>query len=437
MSDLATNKPSFFACYLLCSLNPRFKGRTYIGFTVNPKRRIRQHNGEITSGARKTQKWRPWEMILCVYGFPSHVHALQFEWAWQHPLKSIAVRHAAKDLKRRGARGQVLLLFTMLNLPEWNSMNLVVNILSTKHQLLTKGCPSLPLHMLIKVGPLDDLPCYSFEHSELYCSADECEFEDAEESDGTSVEDSDRNVNSEQENLHNVLAAIDNTAASTRQVLNAAPKADTSPFLKITVSTSVPNNGDALFIEESPKALTPCQTPSPCSEDKAEKLPAQQLEVKTSAVSDIFQFTPLWSPSPLQASGSKDGIENMRIVEALPFKLTEECGKKMNSSFSFTPPSPLWACSPILNASGAPTNLGYSQAISGGGLSTKLFHDVPVSSQWNQSSPCSNVVLMQGVSQCNPISCSVTPGKRRQLEVIDLTDSPAPEASSIRKFTIV
>ncbi|MCO5610310.1 hypothetical protein L7F22_064546 [Adiantum nelumboides] len=120
MGDPDAIAPSFFACYLLCSLNPRFKGRTYIGFTVNPKRRIRQHNGEITSGARKTQKRRPWEMILCVHGFPSHVNALQFEWAWQHPLKSIAVRDAAKQLKRRGARGQVLLLFTMLNLPEWN-----------------------------------------------------------------------------------------------------------------------------------------------------------------------------------------------------------------------------------------------------------------------------------------------------------------------------
>ncbi|KAG6677955.1 hypothetical protein I3842_14G054700 [Carya illinoinensis] len=67
----------FFACYLLVSLSPRHKGHTYIGFTVNPRRRIRQHNGEIVSGAWRTKKKRPWEMVLCIYGFPSNVSALQ------------------------------------------------------------------------------------------------------------------------------------------------------------------------------------------------------------------------------------------------------------------------------------------------------------------------------------------------------------------------
>jgi structure-specific endonuclease subunit SLX1 len=67
----------FFCCYLLRSLCPRSKSRTYIGFTVNPRRRIRQHNGEIASGAWRTRRGRPWEMVLCIYGFPSNVAALQ------------------------------------------------------------------------------------------------------------------------------------------------------------------------------------------------------------------------------------------------------------------------------------------------------------------------------------------------------------------------
>lgn len=46
-------------------------------FTVNPRRRIRQHNGEIGSGAWRTKKRRPWEMVLCIYGFPTNVSALQ------------------------------------------------------------------------------------------------------------------------------------------------------------------------------------------------------------------------------------------------------------------------------------------------------------------------------------------------------------------------
>ncbi|CAI8596914.1 unnamed protein product [Vicia faba] len=67
----------FFAFYLLTSLSPRFKGHTYIGFTVNPRRRIRQHNGEIGSEAWRTKSKRPWETVLCIYGFPTNVSALQ------------------------------------------------------------------------------------------------------------------------------------------------------------------------------------------------------------------------------------------------------------------------------------------------------------------------------------------------------------------------
>ncbi|KAG7037035.1 Structure-specific endonuclease subunit SLX1-like protein, partial [Cucurbita argyrosperma subsp. argyrosperma] len=49
----------FFSCYLLASVCPCFKGHTYIGFTVNPKRRIRQHNGEIRCGTWRTKRKRP------------------------------------------------------------------------------------------------------------------------------------------------------------------------------------------------------------------------------------------------------------------------------------------------------------------------------------------------------------------------------------------
>lgn len=159
----------FFACYLLTSLSPRYQGRTYIGFTVNPKRRIKQHNGELTSGAFKTKSKRPWEMALCIYGFPTNTAALQFEWAWQHPTESLALREAASKFKSfSGIANKVKLAFTMLTLPSWQSLDLTVNFFSTKYQRHCAGCPRLPEQMIIQMCSMDELPCYTGYEQNVY-----------------------------------------------------------------------------------------------------------------------------------------------------------------------------------------------------------------------------------------------------------------------------
>eukprot|EP00899_Mesostigma_viride_P006636 jgi/Mesvir1/15974/Mv08283-RA.1 len=157
----------FCACYLLCSMNATFKGRTYIGFTVNPPRRIRQHNGELVNGARFTSRYRPWEMVLVVFGFSSQRQALQFEWAWQHPKRSKDVRtigDAALRKMRSGVKGKVHLLYAMLGLPRWQKYPLTVQFLSTRHLVLAPPPTQLPLprHMAVRVASLDelDLPSY-------------------------------------------------------------------------------------------------------------------------------------------------------------------------------------------------------------------------------------------------------------------------------------
>lgn len=57
--------------------------RTYVGATVNPDRRLRQHNGEICGGARAT-KGRCWRRAYLVGGFSDERAALRFEWRWKY-----------------------------------------------------------------------------------------------------------------------------------------------------------------------------------------------------------------------------------------------------------------------------------------------------------------------------------------------------------------
>lgn len=84
--------PPFYACYLLRSYATSSSARTYIGSTPDPARRKKQHNGILSQGAHKTKRGRPWETQMLVYGFPSKIAALQFEWAWQKPHMSRHLR---------------------------------------------------------------------------------------------------------------------------------------------------------------------------------------------------------------------------------------------------------------------------------------------------------------------------------------------------------
>ncbi|EGF98452.1 uncharacterized protein MELLADRAFT_40851, partial [Melampsora larici-populina 98AG31] len=117
--------PAFYACYLLRSYqNGRMNQRTYVGSTPDPPRRIRQHNGQIKGGAFRTKYYRPWEMELICYGFPSKLVALQFEWVWNTPYKS---RHLQKDIN-----------------PPLNTVNQSQSQLEVKLKVLKKMLTTLP-----------------------------------------------------------------------------------------------------------------------------------------------------------------------------------------------------------------------------------------------------------------------------------------------------
>lgn len=153
----------FIGCYLLRSDNKLYKGSTYIGFTVNPKRRIRQHNGLIANGAYKTKRKRPWTMCVVVHGFPNKVAGLQFEWAWQNPRRSRFVRHLYPKNKRApgGLRGKLQVLLEMVNLLPWRNYPLHVHYTDQEfYDVAQRYCRAPPAHVEALVGPIEDLPLY-------------------------------------------------------------------------------------------------------------------------------------------------------------------------------------------------------------------------------------------------------------------------------------
>lgn len=101
LPDFNNEEQQHFHCYLLRSLDPLHPHLSYIGYTTNPHRRLRQHNGLLKNGGalRTRRKGRPWEFAAIVGGFPTSKQALQFEWHWQHPAKSKLIRLELGDVE--------------------------------------------------------------------------------------------------------------------------------------------------------------------------------------------------------------------------------------------------------------------------------------------------------------------------------------------------
>ncbi|XP_036775403.2 structure-specific endonuclease subunit SLX1 isoform X1 [Manis pentadactyla] len=144
----------FFGVYLLYCLNPRHRGRVYVGFTVNPARRVQQHNGgRKKGGAYRTSGRGPWEMVLIVHGFPSAVAALRFEWAWQHPHASRRLAHVGPRLRAEAAFAfHLRVLAHMLRAPPWARLPLTLRWL--RADFSRDLCPPPPQHVPLAFGPL-------------------------------------------------------------------------------------------------------------------------------------------------------------------------------------------------------------------------------------------------------------------------------------------
>jgi predicted GIY-YIG superfamily endonuclease len=90
-------------CYLLATADGGSQ-KTYVGITPDLDRRLAQHNGQQSGGAKATHG-RTWERICHVTGFPDHRAALQFEWRW----KQISRRLTGGPVDRRFEALQLLL----------------------------------------------------------------------------------------------------------------------------------------------------------------------------------------------------------------------------------------------------------------------------------------------------------------------------------------
>lgn len=91
-------------CYILQSINRSDK--VYIGYTVDMTHRIRQHNGEIVGGAKKTSRFKPWRIVCVISGFLDNHMALRFEFRLQKMAKRKNLINTLLELQKLISLGE-------------------------------------------------------------------------------------------------------------------------------------------------------------------------------------------------------------------------------------------------------------------------------------------------------------------------------------------
>jgi predicted GIY-YIG superfamily endonuclease len=89
-TEIITKSPEYWVYVIQSQMkrigkrNVTLPGFYYVGMTVDLKRRLRQHNGEISGGGKYTSKFRPW-VLMAVYGpYANKSEALKAERALKH-----------------------------------------------------------------------------------------------------------------------------------------------------------------------------------------------------------------------------------------------------------------------------------------------------------------------------------------------------------------
>lgn len=89
-----------YYCYMIYTDN----NKTYIGATINIEHRIRQHNKEISGGAKATSiqvsQGYTWKYACYITNIPEWRTALQIEWKWKQ-LGRTEYKHISDPIHRR------------------------------------------------------------------------------------------------------------------------------------------------------------------------------------------------------------------------------------------------------------------------------------------------------------------------------------------------
>jgi len=111
-------------CYILRNKQPQYSHLTYNGSTNNPKRRLRQHNEEISGGARYTHgRNGGWEIYALLTGFTDHKNALSCEWRIKHTNG----KPGKRPQNHLGVIGRIVGLNEVIKLDKWTSKCVVNN----------------------------------------------------------------------------------------------------------------------------------------------------------------------------------------------------------------------------------------------------------------------------------------------------------------------
>jgi predicted GIY-YIG superfamily endonuclease len=106
-------------------LGNTLNNKTYNGYTVDLKRRLRQHNGELKGGARYTsQHPGAWFMVLSISSLDFTKNtALSFEWSVRYPTNKRPRPH-----EYSGVVGRIRSLPHVFANPKFSGMQFVVTV---------------------------------------------------------------------------------------------------------------------------------------------------------------------------------------------------------------------------------------------------------------------------------------------------------------------